>query len=72
LLSLPVLVIFFFRWSTQRLLSRDNCPVCGFESEALEGSRFLCPRCQEPLFVADGYFYRHTPPGTIEVELLQE
>lgn len=70
LLSLPILAVLVFRWWARRWISTDQCPVCGFESQAIEGHRFHCPECGEPLFVADGFFYRQTPPGTIEVELL--
>ncbi len=72
LLLLPILILLGFRWWANRLISTDACPVCGFESQAIEGTRFLCPNCQEPLFVADGEFYRQTPPGTIEVELVRD
>ncbi len=72
LLSLPVLVLLAFRWWARRWIATDRCPVCGSESQAIEGSRFFCPSCGEPLFVADGHFYRQTPPGTIDVEPLEE
>lgn len=70
LLSLPVLILLAFRWWVGRRIASDTCPVCEFESQAIEGSRFFCPNCGEPLFVADGEFYRQTPSGTIDVELL--
>ncbi|NJK63176.1 MAG: hypothetical protein HC921_11295 [Synechococcaceae cyanobacterium SM2_3_1] len=72
LLLLPVLILITFRWWIGRLIATDSCPVCGFESQALEGRRFRCPSCGEALFVADGEFHRRTPPGTIEVEVLQD
>ncbi len=72
LLSLPIVILLLVRWGMQRLITTDACPVCGFESQALEGSRFFCPSCQEPLFVADGHFYRQTPTGTIDVELIED
>jgi hypothetical protein len=72
LLSLPILVLLGFRWWARRLISTDHCPVCSFESQAIEGGRFFCPSCQEPLFVADGHFYRQTPPGTIDVEFIED
>jgi hypothetical protein len=72
LLSLPILILLAFRWWARRLISQDQCPVCHVESQAIEGSRFFCPSCGEPLFVADGQFYRQTPPGTIDVELIQD
>jgi hypothetical protein len=46
--------------------------MVGLVAQALEGSHFFCPSCGEPLFVADGYFYRQTPPGTIDVESGEE
>ncbi|ABD03227.1 hypothetical protein [Synechococcus sp. JA-2-3B'a(2-13)] len=72
LLSLPVLVLLAFRWWARRWITTDRCPVCGSESQAIEGSHFFCPNCGEPLFVADGRFYRQTPPGTIDVEPVEE
>jgi hypothetical protein len=72
LLSLPLLVLLAFRWWARRWITTDRCPVCGSEAQALEGSHFFCPSCGEPLFVADGYFYRQTPPGTIDVESGEE
>ncbi|MGF1576412.1 MAG: hypothetical protein ACFCU9_10820 [Cyanophyceae cyanobacterium] len=70
LLSLPLMILLAFRWWVRRRIATDTCPVCEFESQAIEGSRFLCPNCGESLFVADGEFYRQTPSGIIEVELL--
>ncbi len=70
ILVAPILILLGFRWWARRFITTDACPVCGFESQAIEGSRFLCPSCQEPLFVADGEFYRQTPPDTIEVEYM--
>ncbi|NJM00017.1 MAG: DUF1610 domain-containing protein [Synechococcaceae cyanobacterium SM2_3_2] len=70
LLSLPLMILLAFRWWARRRIATDTCPVCEFESQAIEGSRFLCPNCGEALFVADGEFYRQTPSGIIEVELL--
>ncbi|MDX2272777.1 MAG: hypothetical protein NW237_12660 [Cyanobacteriota bacterium] len=72
LLSLPILLLLAFRWWMGRLIATAACPVCHFESQAVEGSRFFCPNCHEPLFVADATFYRQTPKGTIEVELIED
>ena len=72
LLALPVLVLLGFRWWMRHLLAHDACPICEFESQAIEGQQFECPNCQVPLYVADGQFYRQTPAGTIDVEFSQE
>ena len=66
-LSLPILVMLGFRWWLKRTISSDTCPVCSFKSEAIEGSRFNCPSCGEPLYVADGRFLRHTSSDVVEV-----
>ncbi len=72
LITLPILAIMGFRWWLRRSITSDSCPVCQFESQALEGSRFSCPNCGEPLYVADGEFQRQTPPGTVEVNFQEE
>lgn len=72
LLLLPVIAVVAFRWWVRSRLATDTCPVCRFESQALEGTRFFCPSCGEPLYAADHHFYRQSPPGTVEVEVLED
>ena len=67
LLTLPILVLLGFRWWLRRTIATDNCPVCNFKSEAVEGGRFSCPSCGELLYVADGSFHRQMADGTVEV-----
>lgn len=72
LITLPIVAVMAFRWWLRRSITTDACPVCQFESQALEGSRLSCPNCGEPLYVADGHFNRQTPPGTVEVAFQEE
>ncbi|MEO1133500.1 MAG: hypothetical protein AAFX40_12440 [Cyanobacteria bacterium J06639_1] len=72
LLTLPVVMVLLFRWWVSNRLATDACPVCRFESQAMEGTRFFCPSCGEPLYVADRQFFRQSPPGTVEVEVLED
>ncbi|WP_026100987.1 hypothetical protein [Synechococcus sp. PCC 7336] len=72
LLSLPILVLLGVRWWLRRTIATDTCPICNFQSEAIEGSRFSCPSCGEPLYVADGQFFRQTARGVVEVDYIDE
>jgi hypothetical protein len=66
----PVIAFFIFRWWLKRNLVIDQCPVCGYESAAINGTQLRCPSCSEPLKIEKGKFYRLTPPGTVDVEAI--
>jgi hypothetical protein len=72
LLSLPILILLGVRWWMGRAIASATCPVCGFESQAIEGSRFNCPSCGDPLYVADGQFFHQTPSDVIDVDVYEE
>lgn len=65
---LPFVAFFGFRWWLSRNLVTDNCPVCGFESTALNNQQLQCPNCGEQLTVEKGHFQRFTPEGTIDIK----
>lgn len=64
----PVIAFVWFRWWLQRNLVQAQCPVCQYESTALNRTQIQCPSCGELLRVDQGKFNRLTPPGTIDVQ----
>lgn len=67
----PLLAFLGFRWWLRRNLVVDRCPVCEFESAAVNGTQLRCPSCSEPLQVEKGHFHRLTPPGTVDVMAIE-
>lgn len=67
----PIIAFFGFRWWLKRNVVEDQCPVCGVSSVGFNGTQLRCPNCSEPLRVAQGHFYRLTPPGTVDVEAVE-
>ncbi len=70
LLLIPVLLFIAGRWWLSRNLIQEPCPVCGTEVMGLSTMTTQCPSCQSPLEIKSGHFQRVTPPGTIDVEVV--
>jgi ribosomal protein S27E len=70
LLLLPVVGFFGFRWWLRRNLVVADCPVCGSELQAFRQAQTQCPNCGELLQVSNGGFERVTPPGTLDVQVV--
>jgi hypothetical protein len=66
----PIIGFWLFRWWLKRNLVQDNCPVCNYELTGLNNTDCRCPNCGEVLNIEGGKFIRKTPPGTIEVEVV--
>jgi hypothetical protein len=66
----PVLVILGVQWWLKRNLIQDSCPVCSEEFPAFNNTQCQCPNCGEPIKVEQGHFSRLTPPGTIDVQVV--
>ncbi|MFM6190456.1 hypothetical protein [Planktothrix sp.] len=66
----PVVVILGVQWWLKRNLIQDLCPVCSEEFPAFNNTQCQCPNCGEPIKVEQGHFSRLTPPGTIDVQVV--
>lgn len=67
----PLLAFIGFRWWIKRNLVVDCCPVCDYESAAINGTQLRCPSCSEPLQVEKRHFHRLTLPGTVDVTAIE-
>lgn len=67
----PIIAFLGFRWWLKRNLVEDSCPVCTYEFTGFNGSECRCPNCGEELKVEGGKFARLTPPGTIDVDVVE-
>ncbi|MDJ0658278.1 MAG: hypothetical protein QNJ42_02185 [Crocosphaera sp.] len=70
ILITPVIGLWILRWWVKRNLVEDQCPVCRYEFTGFKGVKTRCPSCGEALEVDNGKFQRVTPPGTIDVEVV--
>ncbi len=70
ILIAPVIGLWVLRWWVQRNLVEDQCPVCSYQFTGFNGVESACPNCGETLEVKNGKFQRITPPGTIDVEVV--
>lgn len=66
----PILAGLGLWWWVSRNLIVDQCPVCQHEFTALNQTQIQCPSCGEPLQIQQGHFTRLTPPGTIDVQVV--
>ena len=66
----PVIVFWGFQWWLKRKLVQDRCPVCEYEFTGFKNTEFNCPNCGEALQIENGEFNRMTPPGTIDVDVV--
>lgn len=72
LLFLPAIAWWVFREWLRRNLIIQPCPVCGNEVTTLKKSKSQCLSCGESLEVKEGKLVRATPPGTIDVTVIDE
>ena len=70
LLLAPTVAILVFRWWLGRNLVQGECPACTYQFSAFRSADFCCPNCGEPLQVGNEGFERVSPPGTIDVEVV--
>ncbi|WP_107667427.1 hypothetical protein [Cyanothece sp. BG0011] len=70
ILITPVIGLWVLRWWVQRNLVEDQCPVCSYEFTGFNGVETRCPSCGEALEVEQGQFKRVTPPGIIDVDVV--
>lgn len=70
LMLAPLLLFVGVRWWLSRNLVNEPCPVCGFQLTGLSTLTTRCPNCNESLEIESGHFQRVTPPGTIDVEVV--
>ncbi len=68
---IPIIGFIGLYWWLNRNLVTDKCPVCSYEFKALNQTQHQCPNCGESLKVEDGCFIRLTPPGTIDVSVVE-
>lgn len=66
----PVIGLWVLRWWVKRNLVEDQCPVCSYEFTGFNGVDTRCPSCGEALEIEAGKFKRVTPPGTIDVDVV--
>ncbi|MGK7941362.1 MAG: hypothetical protein AB4062_14690 [Crocosphaera sp.] len=66
----PVIGLWILRWWVKRNLVEDECPVCGYEFTGVNNVECRCPSCGETLEVKEGQFKRITPPGIVDVEVV--
>ena len=66
----PVVGLWVLRWWVRRNLVEDECPVCGYEFTGFNNIECRCPSCGETLEVKEGQFKRITPPGIVDVEVV--
>jgi hypothetical protein len=67
----PIVAFIVFRWWLQRNLVQGECPVCQSSLAAVKGMQLACPNCGEPLTTETGRFTHLTPPGTVDVEVVE-
>lgn len=67
----PVIAFIGFRWWLQRNLVEGSCPVCQTDLTGINNVQFRCPSCGESLKTEKGEFVRQTPPGTIDVDVVE-
>ena len=70
LINAPIVAFWGLRWWLNRNLMEATCPVCSAPLVGINGQQTRCPSCQEPLKATDGEFQRLTPPGTVDVDVV--
>ncbi|MEB3163195.1 MAG: hypothetical protein VKK80_08210 [Prochlorothrix sp.] len=70
-LAAPIVLFFGARWWLQRSLVEGNCPVCDYPLNTFKQMQQVqCPSCGEILQVNQGRYQRPSPPGTVDVEVV--
>ena len=67
---IPIVGFWILRWWLRKNLVQDSCPVCNYALTGLNNTELRCSNCGELLEVEAGQFLRQTPPGTIDVEVI--
>ncbi|MEM8602602.1 MAG: hypothetical protein AAGF24_02040 [Cyanobacteria bacterium P01_H01_bin.121] len=67
----PIIGFLGLRWWLRRNLIQATCPVCQYPLTAMKATRLQCPNCAEMLSVQDGTLKRDSPPGTIDVDVVE-
>lgn len=69
----PIVGIFGLRWWLQRSMITGDCPVCSAPLQMLnvQQTELTCPHCGTPLQVQQGKFVRLTPPGVVDVAVIE-
>lgn len=71
LLLAPIVGYIGLRWWLSRNLLSAECPVCHSKTVGLRNSQFNCLTCGEPLEFDHDQLVRVTPPGTVDVEVIE-
>ena len=70
LLLLPIVAFVGFQIWLRRSLANGNCPVCNQSLIGINNQKLQCPSCGEALVVENKTFQRVTPPGTVDVDVV--
>ena len=70
ILFLPLIIFLGFRFWLQRNLINADCPVCGQSLIGINGQQLQCTNCGEALIASDSTLKRVTPPGTVDVDVV--
>lgn len=69
-LLLPILAVVGVQIWLRRSLTNGNCPVCHQSLIGVNNQKIQCPSCGEVLVVENKAFQRVTPPGTVDVNVV--
>jgi hypothetical protein len=70
-IAAPIVGFLGLRWWLSRNLVQGTCPVCQYPLTSVKTAQVQCPSCSERLTVVDGAFKRSSPPGTIDVDVVE-
>jgi len=71
LLLTPVIAFLAFRWWVKRNVVEQDCPVCGTNFVGINNTQTRCPNCGERITVQHKEFVRYSPPGTVDVDVIE-
>lgn len=69
-LLIPILAFVGFQIWLRRSLANGPCPVCSQNLVGINNQKIQCPSCGESLLVENKSFKRITPPGTVDVDVV--
>lgn len=69
-LLLPIIAVIGFQIWLRRSLCNGHCPVCDQTLIGLNNQNVQCTNCGEALVIKDKLFQRMTPPGTVDVDVV--
>jgi predicted RNA-binding Zn-ribbon protein involved in translation (DUF1610 family) len=67
----PVIALIALRWWLKRNVIEDQCPSCEVSFLVVNNTQGQCPNCGERVTVKDRKFVRYSPPGTIDVDVVE-